>query len=189
MALPEEFKEMVCNDIQRISDSGKLSVSEKLRLHRELDGRYQACIKAWHAGLQGSNSTATCVRYGILEDSPQSVQENLDMMKAKLETYKFQMNAVAGETPAQQINVTTNVNVTVTFEQVRSQIEDMTALSREQTDEILEKIDELEKISKENTSRKTKWEKVKPIIAFALDKGADVAIAILSLVMQMKLGM
>ncbi len=111
------------------------------------------------------------------------------MMKAKLETYKFQMNAVMGETPAQQINVTTNVNVTVTFEQVRSQIEDMTALSREQTDEILEKIDELEKISKENTSRKTKWEKVKPIIAFALDKGADVAIAILSLVMQMKLGM
>ena len=65
----------------------------------------------------------------------------------------------------------------------------MTALSREQTDEILEKINELEKISKENTSRKTKWEKVKPIIAFALDKGADVAIAILSLVMQMKLGM
>ena len=36
---------------------------------------------------------------------------------------------------------------------------------------------------------KTKWEKVNPIITFALDKGADVAIAILSLVMQMKLGM
>ena len=44
-------------------------------------------------------------------------------------------------------------------------------------------------ISKEKSSCKTKWEKVKPIIAFALDKGADVAIAILSLVMQMKLGM
>ena len=189
MALPEEFKEMVCNDIQRISDSGKLSVSEKLRLHRELDGRYQACIKAWHAGLWGANSTATYVSYGILKDSPQSVQENLDMMKAKLETYTFQMNAVMEETPAQQINVTTNVNVTVTFEQVRSQIEDMTALSREQTDEILEKINELEEISKEKSSRKTKWEKVKPIIAFTLDKGADVAIAILSLVMQMKLGM
>lgn len=40
----------------------------------------------------------------------------------------------------------------------------------------------------ENTSRKSKWEKVKPIISFALDKGADVAIAILSLVLQMKLG-
>ena len=111
------------------------------------------------------------------------------MMKAKLEAYKFQMNAVHTETPTQQINVTTNVNVSITFEEVRSKIEDMTALSREQTDEILEKINELEEISKEKSSRKTKWEKVKPIIAFALDKGADVAIAILSLVMQMKLGM
>lgn len=189
MALPEEFREMVCNDIQRIAESGKLSASEKLKLHRELDGRYQVCIKDWRVGLWGTNSTATCVWYSTLEDSPRSVQENLEMMKAKLETYKFQMNAVTGETPAQQINVTTNVNVTVTFEQVRSQIEDMTALSREQTDEILEKINELEEISKDKSSRKTKWEKVKPIIAFALDKGADVAIAILSLVMQMKLGM
>ena len=68
-------------------------------------------------------------------------------------------------------------------------IEDMTALSREQTDEILERINELEEIAKENSSRKTKWEKVKPIIAFALDKGADVAVSILSLVVQMKLGL
>ena len=91
---------------------------------------------------------------------------------------------------APDINVTVNNNVTVniSFDQVREKIEDMTALSREQTDEILAKIDELEEISKEESSRKTKWEKVKPIIAFALDKGADVAIAILSLVMQMKLG-
>ena len=56
------------------------------------------------------------------------------------------------------------------------------------TGDLLAKIDELEKISKENISRKSKWEKVKPIIAFALDKGADVAIAILSLILQMKLG-
>ena len=80
------------------------------------------------------------------------------------------------------------MNVSITFEQVRSKIEDMTTLSRKQTDEILEKINELEAISKENVSRKTKWEKVKPIIAFTLDKGADVAIAVLSLVMQMRLG-
>lgn len=76
----------------------------------------------------------------------------------------------------------------MSFKEAKQKIEDMTALNREQTDEILAKIDELEKISKENISRKSKWEKVKPIIAFALDKGADVAIAILSLILQMKLG-
>ena len=98
------------------------------------------------------------------------------------------MNAVAGETTSQQINVTTNVNVTVTFEQVREKIEDMTALNREQTNEAIEKVNELEAISRENISRKSKWEKVKPIIAFAMDKGADLGIAILTLIVQMKLG-
>ena len=189
MAVPKEFMEMVCADIQRITDSWRVSTEEKLKLHRELDGRYQACIKNWYVGFWGSNSAGTHIRYSFLEDLPTSIGENLDMMKAKLETYRFQMNAVSSEVPAQQINVTTNVNISITFEEVRSKIEDMTALSREQTDEILEKINELEEISKEKSSRKTKWDKVKPIIAFALDKGADVAMAILSLVMQMKLGM
>ena len=64
----------------------------------------------------------------------------------------------------------------------------MTALSREQTDEILEKMNALEEIAEESSSRKTKWEKVKPILEFALDKGVDVAITFMSLIVQMKLG-
>lgn len=86
------------------------------------------------------------------------------------------------------VNNTNIVNVSVSFEEARQIIEDMTSLSQDQTEEIINKINELEEISKENAPRKKKWEKVKPIIAFALDKGVDVAIAILSLVMQMKLG-
>ena len=85
--------------------------------------------------------------------------------------------------------MTTNVNISVSFEEARQKIEDMTALNQEQTNEVIEKINELEQISNENIPRKKKWEKVKPIIAFALDKGADIAIMILSLVLQMKLGM
>lgn len=190
MQISKEFKEMVDADIRRISESTSLPYPEKMKLHRELDGRYQACIRDWHNGLWGTDTTATRIHYVLLENDPREIQENLDMMKAKLESFWHGVNAVqTTEPPSTQVNVTTNVNVAITFDQAREKIEDMTALSREQTDEILEKIDELEKISKENTSRKTKWEKVKPIIAFALDKGADVAIAILSLVMQMKLGM
>lgn len=64
----------------------------------------------------------------------------------------------------------------------------MNALSQEQTDEIIAKIDELEAISKEPLPKKTKWEKVEPILAFAMDKGADVAIAIMTLIVQMKHG-
>lgn len=46
----------------------------------------------------------------------------------------------------------------------------------------------LEEIAEESSSRKTKWEKVKPILEFALDKGVDVAITFMSLIVQMKLG-
>ncbi len=189
MEMPKEFYDMVCADIKRIEESGSLSSEGRFKLHRELDGRYQVCVKGWYKGFWYSDNDAKGIWYSMLHNKSDSVQENLEMMKAKLETFKYQMNAVSLPAPA-TTNITVNnaVNISLSFEAAKQKIEDMTALNREQTDEILEKIDELEKISKEKISRKSKWEKVKPIISFALDKGADVAIAILSLVLQMKLG-
>ena len=89
--------------------------------------------------------------------------------------------------PDININSTTNVNVTITFDQVRREIENMGALNQKETDEAIERVNELESISKENISCKAKWEKVKPIIKFAIDKGADLGVAILTLIVQMKL--
>ena len=160
-------------------------------LHRYLDGKYQYGIADWGKSMYGYVD-GHGFKYEWL--GADSIKDNLSTMKPKLEAFMHGWNAKsssAGSVRNPDVNVTVNntVNISISFEEARQKIEDMTALSREQTDEILEKINELEKISKENTSRKTKWEKVKPIIAFTLDKGADVAIAILSLVMQMKLGM
>lgn len=189
MNIPEEFIEMVDRDIIRISNAAELSSAEKLKLHRELDGRYQACIIGWYNGLWGMNDTATQINYNLIMNSDDSIQENLEMMKGKLDTFRCGMNiAPPSGMPSTQVNILQNVNVNLTFEQVREQIEDMTSLSREQADEIHERINELENISKEKTSRRVKWEKVKPIITFALDKGIDVAIAIMTLIIQMKLG-
>lgn len=189
MELPKEFYDMICSDIKRIEESSDLSSEEKFKLHRVLDGRYQACVKDWYMGLWGSSIDGTKMHYTALRDSMSSIQENLEMMKAKLETFKYHMNAISLPEPtATNITVNNTVNISLSFEEAKQKIEDMAALNREQTDEILAKIDELERISNERISRKSKWEKVKPIISFALDKGADVAIAILSLVLQMKLG-
>ena len=63
----------------------------------------------------------------------------------------------------------------------------MAGLTDYDTEEIKEKIDELEVISKEGISKKKKWEKIKPILALVLDKEADVAITIMELVLQMQL--
>ncbi len=65
----------------------------------------------------------------------------------------------------------------------------MPGLPEKETNEIKDKITELKKINNEKMSKKKKWEKIKPIISFVLDKGADVAVPILSLVLQMKLGL
>ena len=183
-------KEILC-DIRKIDTAiQNADPAEMETLHRYLDGKYQYGIADWGKSMYGYIDNLG-FEYECL--GADSIKDNLSTMKPKLEAFMHGRNAkssFSGPVRNSDVNVTVNntVNISISFEETRRKIEDMTALSREQTDEILEKIDELEKISKENTSRKTKWEKVKHIIAFALDKGADVAIAILSLVMQMKLG-
>ena len=64
----------------------------------------------------------------------------------------------------------------------------MPGLNEAETEEMKAKIDEQEQINNEKISKKKKWEKAKPIISFVLDKGADVAITIMGLILQMKLG-
>lgn len=104
-------------------------------------------------------------------------------MKAKLETYKYQMNAVQLPKPevsnSQVVNVTNSVNVNITFEQVRKEVEEMTSLTNKDTEEILEKISEIEEVVKSKDSKKSKWEKVKPVLTWLADKSCDVGIALL----------
>lgn len=191
MELQKAFLEMVEADIARISEAVSSADSNICwELFREIDGKYQSCIADFYRGMWQSVPSKNYLVFHVLKDHPEQVLDNLKYAKAKLEAFRYQGNAVAlPDIPTTQVNVTTNVNVTVTFEETRQKIEDMTALNREETDEIIKRIDELEAISKEKSSRKTKWEKVKPIIAFVMDKGADVAVAILTLIIQMKLGM
>lgn len=112
----------------------------------------------------------------------------MKMMKAKLETYKYQMNAVQLPKPevsnSQVVNVTNSVNVNITFEQVRKEVEEMTSLTNKDTEEILEKISEIEEVVKSKDSKKSKWEKVKPVLTWLADKSCDVGIALLPLLLK-----
>lgn len=188
MDMPKEFYDMVCADIERLSNTQNLSDDERLKLHREMDGKYQACIKKWYEGLCCTDKESTIIWYQSLRMSPDSVQENLEMMKAKLETYKYQMNAVQLPKPevsnSQVVNVTNSVNVNVTFEQVRKEVEEMTSLTNKDTEEILEKISEIEEVVKSKDSKKSKWEKVKPVLTWLADKSCDVGIALLPLLLK-----
>ena len=192
--ISDDFINQIALDLQRIDDAiGNGTHTERLKLHRELDARYQTCIKDWYLGLWGvvhrENST-TNVEYAYIDDSPMETQENLEMMRTKIETYhKYRVNSiepVPSNQPMTQINVTTNLSVNITFEQARSTVTEMSSLTDEQTQEVLERIDEIERVLNTDASKKTKWEKIKPVLIWLADKSYDLGKTILPLLLKIQ---
>ncbi len=182
-------EELIDADIVTIDEALESGTSEKLiSVHRDIDCKYQAVIIDWGKSMYGLNHGGFI--YETIGD--ESLKNNLSSMKSKLTAFKRGLN-VKKDTNQNKlqnnINLAVNntIGVTLSVQQTLEQIQNMTALSQEETKEIEDKIMELDKISKEKLHPKAKWEKIKPIIQFALDKGVDVGIAVLSLVLQMKL--
>lgn len=190
MIISSEFKAFVENDIERIDKAIKdgLSKSELVELHSEIEAKYQSCVMNWYQGLSFAyfpKGGTPFIDYGDLSAYENEIIYNLKSMKSKLEVYTFGMNAVSlPEPPTTTVNVTTSVNLNVTFEQVRSQIEDMTSLTDKETEEILTKISVLEEIIGSKEKKKSKWEKAKSILAWLADKSFDVAMTILPLLLK-----
>lgn len=160
--------------------------NEQLELHKYLDGKYQSCISNWGLSMYEYHP-----QYGFQYDyiSNNETRENLILMKAKLEAFIQGWNTLDSSTSnSSDVNVTVNnqVNISVTFEQARSQIKDMTSLTDEQTQEILDKIAEIESVYKDSGSKKSKWEKVKPILVWLADKSFDVGMALLPLLLKIQ---
>ncbi len=160
---------------------------EVRRIHRQIDGRYQACIDQWGMGMYGFHP-----QHGFAHDSLEidSLKDNLELMKAKLESYELRLNAKDKNPEGQNeynFVVNNNISIDITFAQARKAIEDMPGLKQDEVEEILGKIDELENISNQRIPRKKKWEMIHPILSFALDKSVDVAIMVLSLFLNMNI--
>lgn len=186
----ESQRKIIDEDINRI-DEALLSDDEEYvrKTHKTIDGKYQACIREWNKGMISFN-----LDYGFIYEclDMEDMKQNLEVMRPKLVAYKEGWNTKKSKADGDKSNinvvVNNNVDVRLNFEDARQTIEKMPGLSFADTELIKSKITELENILKEDTSKKSKWEKVKPIISFAIDKGADVAIVILSIIIQMNLG-
>lgn len=188
MELQKEFLELIENDIKRIEHSVESGTDEsRWELFREIDGRYQSCIMDFYKNMWQSLPKQNVLHFPELKRHPEQVLDNLKMAKSKLEVFRFQANAAAlPELQTTNVNVTNNINVSITFEQVRSQIEEMTSLTDEQTREILNKISEIETAYKETGSKKSKWEKIKPVLVWLADKSFDVGMKILPLLLKLQ---
>lgn len=188
----EDLENIVNADITAIDEAISSNDEAQMKhIHMMIEGKYSTVISNI-----GQSTYGYIEKYGFNYEliGKESLLHNLYLMKAKLQGYlcSFPIQVVE-MVPLNNISVnvsnTNEISITVSFEQAKQRIDDMPGLTDNDTEEIKSKIDELEHISQETLPKKKKWEKVKPILMFALDKGADVAITIMGLILQMKLGM
>ncbi len=185
--VPIEFLQMVESDINIINENLTMEFPNESifkMLHKEIDGKYQACIKDWGISMYGWNvQFGFSYRYLDVE----SLMHNLETMKAKLTAFKYQVNAIPNMMPPNTnvtVKVDNTINVQITFESIRTQIADNTSLTEDQSQEAQNKIDEIEKLVKSSGNKKTKWEKAKPILLWLADKSVDVGAALLPLLLK-----
>ena len=189
LAKDQEREKAIKADKKRIDEALASDDEETLKeTHMYIHAKYSAYIPDWKEGFRGY-----VVNRGFqLEISKAVVIHNLRVMKAKLDGYAvgFEKPSNKSYVPSNSVNVnvsnTNEVNLSVTFESVKQQIEDMTALTDKETEEILAKIAELEGIISSKDKKKTKWEKAKSILVWLADRSFDVGMAILPLLLQVQ---
>lgn len=70
------------------------------------------------------------------------------------------------------------------FDNARKVIEDDEALGEEEVQEIISKINEIEEIGNEDTSRPQKWRKLKDCVTWTSTKGVKIAMQVMPLIMK-----
>lgn len=117
-----------------------------------------------------------------------SYVHNLKLMKGKLTSYRYGKNAITDSKTGITINnvINNNIRVQTIFEKARNEIEDMPGLTYDESIEIIDKISEIEKIIESDENKKKKWELLKPIVKWTLDKSVDIAISLLPLIMKIQ---
>lgn len=127
----------------------------------------------------------------ISNRSALAYKRNLITLKEKLELFKamdYQNYELSEKNPSVQIvnNNLNNLEIANVFEETRKKIDNMTALSSSELDEIKDKINEIERIVLSNNSKSKKWENVNEILKWIADKGVDVGISLLPLLLGIK---
>lgn len=78
-----------------------------------------------------------------------------------------------------------NNTMNISFEDARKTINDMSSLPENETEEIQNKINAIEEIVNSKDSKSKKWSKAKEIVKWIADKGVDVGITLLPLLLKM----
>lgn len=187
-----KFKEMMSKDIEELgkvlSDNRDIDEKAIQQLYASLTAKYHPYVP------QLGNGLYQCYEeQGFYEEvSGSSLQYNLRQIYNKLLTFRSLNYPGLGAAIENRPNTVVNINntnennnsISVTFDAVRESVNSMTSLPDEDIEEIQKRIDEIEEIVNSKESKSKKWSKAKDIIKWIADKGVDVGIALLPLLLK-----
>lgn len=191
MDLSTNFTRMVDEDIQKCTAilSSSFDENEWKDLHVELTAKYSSHISDIGSDMYGFFAQGNFFEIDSMDED--SLRHNLFVLKNKLIAFKNygykNRKLVSGDNGINiqnHLSATQTQTVNVSFETVKKQIEDMTGLSDAETEETLNKIDEIKAIVELKEPKKSKWQKIKPILTWLANKSVDVGIALLPLIMK-----
>ena len=179
VTITEEFKKYIDEDIAKCEETIKNGNKTDMKnLHATLVSKYGNIIDGFKEDLRSL----------FYDETGSSVRCNLETMKQKLQLFKSMgyANIYAKHDTGVTFNNTNQLtaNINITFSEVREKIENMSALQDSEIEEILSKIEELEEIVQSSERKTKKWEKAKGIIKWVADKGVDVGISLLPLILK-----
>ena len=178
--MTEDFKRIIDEDIVACEIELK-SGSKQSRnvLYTMLISKYGNIIDGFENNLKSL----------FYDDSGSYVQQNIEIMRQKLVLFKAMeyQNVYAESDSGITFNNTNQMTTTVniTFSEAKKQIENMTCLRDEEIEEIHSRIDELEAIINSSDRKTKKWDKAKEIIKWVTDKGIDVGLTLIPLVLKL----
>lgn len=190
-----DFKTMYEEDLkslkEAISDCNNENTPEiaKTQLYKEVTAKYHSYIPQFSDGLYGYNEGYIMYDELVGDELFHDLKQIYNKMTVfKSLGYSSLKDTSSQSGPMVQITNTNEnrVDINISFSSVRKEIENMSALPDTEIEEILNKIDELEKIVKSSERKSKKWENAKSIIKWIADKGVDVGIALLPLLLQIK---
>lgn len=181
-----EFKKQFKNDLkeldQTLMEVERYSLDKLNEKYRILIAKYSKIVPNFGDNIIGYRRSD-----GFYFDvDKDDIKNNLKNMYEKMNIFmKLGFMGLdkdeSRKTPLLQINNNNqnNIEVNLTFEQLKEKAENLTSVKDEEIDEILNKINEIEEICKSNDRKAKKWEKIKNILIWIMDKGVDVAIQLI----------
>lgn len=179
--MTEDFKKIIEEDIAKIEYELKNGEkSSRYKLHTALISKYGKIIDGFDSKLHSL----------FYDNDGTNCKANLEIMLQKLVLFKsMEFRNIYSQCDNSEITInnTNQLSATfnISFNEAKKQVENMTSLRDEEIEEIHNKIDELEKIFNSSDRKTKKWDKAKEIIKWVADKGIDVGLTLLPLILKL----